>query len=147
MRWRLLVPLLIAGCYACLPAPLRFRPGIDDSRMVRFQPPKVYERWWEEMEECSGRRGRLSAWRWQIYSEDRLRTIDDSLAVYGETRLLVRSVTFSRRAFLEEKYVKHEMLHALGVWSHDYRVFVTKCKVESDRTIRWQADPTNIPTK
>jgi len=139
LRW---LPLVALTC--CVPQP---QPPLKPvASAVRFDPPYVYHRWWAEMEQCSGRKGNIDLWTWWVYDGEDLGVTSDSTHAAARAYELPQRVVFSRYTFLRERTVKHEMLHALGVWQHDYRVFVTACGVESDRSIRWQDNPVNVPS-
>jgi hypothetical protein len=80
-----------------------------------------------------------------VYDGDDLGKTSDTTKATARAHFTPQRIVFSRFTFYRERTVKHEMLHALGVWRHDYRVFVTACKVEDDTSIRWQEYPVNVP--
>lgn len=143
MRWLPMLALL-GGCFM-----LQTRP----TRAVRIYPPHEYRTWWREMEQCTGRRADLDDWTFRVVPREFLtlrytQNVDGTLRVYqilARTYEDRRLIVFGAAYMLDSSVVRHEMIHALGVGEHDYRVFVTACRVENDTTILWQDKPTHLP--
>lgn len=93
----------------------------------RFDPPAVYERWWELTKECSGLPGRLDAINW--YQVPGVRTIQHgNTQVAGWWSSSGNRIVLAGDARLWGDLVRHEMLHALVRRAgHPRSVFVGRC--------------------
>jgi len=146
MRRLLTLVALVAlmGC-SCARSPAE-PPKPTLPTTLRFYPPPIYRYWWAEMERCTGFRGNIDLWQFRLTPTSYIRVTADSLYyVIAETRWPGRVMLFTASKVFAERTVKHEFIHALGQYDHDYRVFVTACRVETDQSILIQENPSNIP--
>lgn len=88
--------------------------------------PAEYVDWWTEVEACSGLRGDLTVWRWVDYP-DRFTIPNVEPAAGGRTNYDLHIVELAGRAIHSAPYVRHEMLHMLGVTDHSPEYFVDRC--------------------
>ena len=93
----------------------------------RFQPPPVYQLWWEMTVQCSGRRAPLAAVRW--YFVPGARTVEvngDRHAGYWSSA--GNSIVLAEEAMLYGPLVRHEMLHSLTeIGGHPREEFLSRC--------------------
>lgn len=116
------------------------------TRDVEFIPPLEYERWWQHMERCTGLRGKMRSWEYRINPDDALAlTPIPGIVVVAETDHYARTITLSAPRLFDSLVVQHEMIHALGIHEHRYDIFVRRCKVNTDESIRWQDRPLGLP--
>ena len=83
-----------------------------------FSPPMaMYGDWWEELEQCSGRRRNMGGIRWFLAD-----WISGGTHVHGQW-ISNREITFKDGFELEDWVVKHEMLHDLLDGDRDHTHF------------------------
>jgi hypothetical protein len=139
VRWTklLLLPLLVACEKPVAPV------LVDGAQ--RFQPPAVYQRWWEMTVECSGRRAPLSAVRW--YFVPGARTVQLNGEQYaGYWSQGGNSIVLAEEAMLDGSLVRHEMLHSLiDVGTHPRGEFLGRCGGVVECSGRCIADAGRLP--
>jgi hypothetical protein len=138
-RWsRLLILLLSAACERPV-APVL----VDGAR--RFEPPAVYQLWWETTLECSGRRAPLSAVRW--YFVPGAQTVEVNGERYaGYWSSAGNSIVLAEDAMLDGSLVRHEMLHSLiDVGTHPRGEFLARCAGVVECSDRCIADAGPLP--
>jgi hypothetical protein len=123
IRFRKAAALLLlgtfTGCGNPVDAPL---PGATS-----FKPPAVYQRWWDMVEECSGRSGLLANVSWFATTAAVTSPIDgQSLAGFWTSagnRIVVAGF-----AKFDGGTVRHEMLHSLlQNGDHPHSIFLGSC--------------------
>jgi hypothetical protein len=93
----------------------------------RFEPPPVYQLWWEMTLYCTGRRAPLSTVRW--YFVPGARTVQVNGERYaGYWSSAGNSIVLAEEAMLDGPLVRHEMLHSLvEVGNHPRGEFLGRC--------------------
>jgi hypothetical protein len=139
VRWSglLLLPL-VAACERSV-APV-FADGAQ-----QFLAPPVYQLWWAMAQECSGRRGPLSAVHWYVVPGA------ETVAINGERyegywSSTGNSIVLAEAATLDGPLVRHEMLHALlGDAGHRREEFLGRCGGVVECNERCVTDAGSLP--
>lgn len=93
---------------------------------VRFDPPKVYDRWWSMIKSCSGRSGDLASVNWYRVPGSGLKSSGESIAGLWHSKGNV--IVLSDDVLEVGSVVRHEMLHALlRTGSHPVDSFLYSC--------------------
>jgi hypothetical protein len=93
----------------------------------RFEPPPVYNLWWEITEECSGRRRSFGRVRWYYVPGAHTITVEGR-EVEGYWSSAGNAIVLAEFSMLRGQLVRHEMLHALeGNVGHPREAFLDRC--------------------
>lgn len=89
-----------------------------------LDPPAHYRELWNAAQSCTGRSGKWSELRFYIVPGDRFNTPDGDAAGRTERHNIYLAEVNGWR---NDRVVKHEMIHALGVDGHPTHPFVNPC--------------------
>lgn len=99
----------------------------DGPSLTRYQPPAIYQIWWDEVERCSGERGSMAALEFYRVEANGVWYVDGRGA-NGQYQRGLNSILIIADGVLDGGLVRHEMLHALTRGNgHTYAQFVRKC--------------------
>jgi hypothetical protein len=112
--------LLAIGVGACS---LITEPLPEDAEP--FAPPAVYARWWAMTEKCSGLSGDLGDVEW--YRVPHSRFIQADKEASGSYSRFANRIVLTESVIENGPLVRHEMLHALGVFGHQRLHFLGAC--------------------
>lgn len=93
----------------------------------RFDPPPVYQKWWEMTEACSGRAGKLSDVAWYVVPG--ATTVSEGTGDFnGIWSQGGNTIVLAAGSQMEGALVRHEMLHALLYGGeHSRALFLGTC--------------------
>jgi hypothetical protein len=93
----------------------------------RFEPPAVYQLWWQMTLECSGRRAPLSGVRWYVVPGARTVQVNgERYAAYWSSG--GNAIVLAEEAMFDGPLVRHEMLHSLiDAGTHPRGEFLGRC--------------------
>jgi hypothetical protein len=98
------------------------------SGAVAFSPPAIYETWWGEVEQCSGKTGDFAAISWYYVRGQGDFTVGSNPDIVGVWQAFNHSITLSQSVWENADVVRHEELHAiLQRGDHPAEYFVQKC--------------------
>lgn len=121
VRWSavLLLPLLVA-------CDVPVAPVLADGAQ-RFDPPPVYELWWDMVTACSGQRALLSRVRWYVVPG--AHTVEVNGERYaGYWTSAGNAIVLAGAAVLDGSLVRHEMLHSvIKEAGHPRAHFLERC--------------------
>lgn len=118
------VTILIAIATACGD---RFAPPPLPEGAIPFGPPRVYETWWKDVEECSAFHAPFRRVRWFVVPGE------ESFVVNGQrdNGLWIehyRFIILAEARLYDSLVVRHEMLHDLsGSLDHPAEYFQQRC--------------------
>jgi hypothetical protein len=93
----------------------------------RFDPPPVYDLWWDMTRECSGRPGVFGRLRWYYVPGAETITVNGR-QVEGYWSAAGNAIVLAEAAMLDGPLVRHEMLHALqSGTAHPREFFLERC--------------------
>jgi len=91
-------------------------------------PPAIYETWWHEVEQCSGKTGDFAAISWYYVPGLAGFRVGSSPDLVGIWQPQYHSITLAQYAREDSTVVTHEELHAiLNRSDHPAEYFVQKC--------------------
>lgn len=96
--------LFVSSCTACTLVQMRY-----------LEPQTVWERWWHETEECLGTTGNFHNVVFYKKKDVTSPCGLNTLACYAPG---IHIIIFGYGTEVNETIVRHEMIHALGVWGH-----------------------------
>jgi len=88
---------------------------------LQLVPSVEYRKWWQEMEDCSGRRRDMSTVRFFMVPGEMFRV--NTMEVIGLYDIPRHDIYVAQTEAFKRETVGHEMLHALGVISHRNAAF------------------------
>jgi hypothetical protein len=120
----------------------------DGPKLTRYQPPTIYQIWWDEVERCSGERGSMAALEFYSAEANGVWYVNGRGA-NGQYQRELNRILIIADGVLDGQLVRHEMLHALtGGNGHTYKQFVRRCgdHVACSSTCRREAGvPADLP--
>ena len=98
------------------------------SGAVPLNPPAIYETWWHEVEQCSGRTGDFAAVSWYYVPGLGAFGAGSDQGLAGLWQPQHNSITVAQFAIEDSSVVTHEELHAiLQRTDHPAEYFVQRC--------------------
>ena len=98
------------------------------SGALRLSPPAIYETWWHEVEQCSGKTGDFAAVSWYYVPGPDNFSVGANPDIVGVWQPLHNSITLAETFWEIPLVVRHEELHAiLQRTDHPPEYFVQKC--------------------
>jgi hypothetical protein len=98
------------------------------SGAVPLNPPAIYETWWHEVEQCSGKTGDFAAISWYYVPGQGDFTVGSNPDIVGVWQASHHSITLAQSVWENAEVVRHEELHAiLQRGDHPAEYFVQKC--------------------
>src|SRR6266571_2933145 len=95
---------------------------------IPMGPPAIYETWWHEVEQCSGKTGDFAAISWYYVPGPAGFGIGSGADLVGIWQPQHHSITLAEYAREDSSVVTHEELHAiLNRADHPAEYFVQKC--------------------
>jgi len=93
-----------------------------------MSPPAIYETWWHEVEQCSGKTGDFAAVSWYYVPGSAGFPSESGADVVGVWQPSRNAITLAEFARENSFVVAHEELHAiLQTTDHPVEYFVQKC--------------------
>ena len=95
---------------------------------VPLSPPAIYETWWHEVEQCSGKTGDFAAISWYYVPGQGSFAVGSNPDVAGVWQPSHHSITLAQFVWENASVVRHEELHAiLQRADHPPEYFQDKC--------------------
>lgn len=138
MRKLFLALLLAIGCSGCvsqikpIPQPQTFPAGTnvyDNPVVAEYKAPDIYEKWWQELQECEqmsiSRPAQDRIHYYYVMGEyfhmDYFHTYRDTSQIIGFANIWLDRLYVIKDGVTREGLVKHEMLHFL-MWHNGWQV-------------------------
>ena len=94
---------------------------------VSFGPPAIYETWWHQVEQCSGKTGEYAAISWYYVPGQGDFSVGSNPDIVGVWQASHHSITLAQSVWEIAEVVRHEELHAiLQRGDHPAEYFVQK---------------------